>query len=134
MSLPGDRPTVRFVAGPESRWVAEPLRAEFTRSSGGWSNWSGQYGPGPLAATVADGPGVVVDISTAANILGRPDGVTLSDDRGHVYPKVQASAGSDMQQVRFQGPIDPAATTVTLSVDGYWVPETREWTVEIPVR
>ena len=67
-------------------------------------------------------------------LFGGSVAVTLSDDLGRVYPNTGSTGGIPTLDLKFEGPLDSDATTVTLNINGYWVPETREWTVEIPVR
>lgn len=131
--LAGDGSPLVFAIGPASRWVAEPIRATFTRSGESWTTWNGNFGLGSFAATLSDGPGIVVRETSEAMLFGGLMDVTLSDDLGHTYRPTSSHGGPALMELAFEGPLDPAATTVTLNIEGYWVPETREWTVEFPL-
>jgi hypothetical protein len=132
VNLPTAGQTVKFAVGPGSRWVEEPIRATFTRSGATWTPWSGLTGIGQLDAALTDAPKVTMNGSAEAILFGVP--VTLSDDLGHTYQRTGSHGGPALMEMVFEGPLDPAAKTVTLNIEGYWVAETREWTVEIPVR
>lgn len=131
--LPANGDTARFAIGAGSRWVNDPIRATFTRESArAWTGWTGNTGVGRFSGTFSDDPAVVIQGPPDAVLFGAP--MTLSDDLGHIYRQTGSYGGPAAMDLKFEGPLDPAATTVTLQIDGYWVPETREWTVEIQVR
>lgn len=132
-ALPPDGSPAIFGVGPRSRWVAEPIRATFTRqSTGAWTDWAGNAEVGRFSATFTDAPAVVLQGPPGAVLLGAP--TKMSDDLGHTYRQSGSYGGPAALELKFEGPLDSAANAVTLQIDGYWVPETQEWTVEIPVR
>lgn len=125
--------SVRLAIGPATRAIVDPLQATFTRTDGGWSTWTGSDGPGPLRASISDGAGVFVTFSST-DLIFAPGDVHLFDNTGRSYhPLATQTTGANVA-LTFEGPLAPDAQSVTLTATEYWVPETREWTVEIPVR
>lgn len=128
------RDNAHAVLGPTSQWVDERIQSDFTRTGSGWLPWSAETGAGALSGMLTDGSEIVIRLTGTQYFLGAPEKVILRDESGESYASLGATFGQPEQRLVFAGPVNRSAMTLSLRVDGYWVPETQEWTVEIPVR
>jgi DNA-binding CsgD family transcriptional regulator len=127
---------VRF--GPAVR--ARPLLtgATFERTSTGWTSESVQIdGVSYPAEVTIDGSETVVEIAAPVVLQGSSTGAleSLTDNMGRNY--VLAHGRSQSPPVEstwvFDGPVDPAASSLTFTLNGYANIEQGDWTITIPL-
>lgn len=131
----GDSVLVEF--GAANRLRTAPTTLKFTRDVTGWARATGQMHGAAVSAAVNDGTPIVAWLVSDLMLLpGDVAGLlpVLVDDLGRDYRIEGAGTGTNDQQVRFAGPIDPAATELMLTLQGYVVREDGDWVLEFPVR
>jgi DNA-binding CsgD family transcriptional regulator len=128
--------SIRFGPGVRARELLS--QATFRRLASGWAQASVVIDGAPYPVTLT-GSGVAVSVTVDAPVVlmgpstGGPE--TLADNLGSSY---HLSGGStkfppgDSTWV-FDAPVDPAATSLTFTLNGYAEVEQGDWSITIPI-
>lgn len=140
---PGARAITAHFGGA-ARPVEHPGSVAFERVDGGWSSallqLDGVSAPVEVRPSSLGGRDYVSIVATSTlllNAYGSPGQVPqLVDDRGTMYPLYHGSS-SGIPPIEsewdFEGPIDPTATRIVLTVNGYSELEAGDWSLTIPL-